>query len=209
MKQQQLYRKVANSYDLLLKVVGYNDFLKYVINKKISLNMKNPKILDVGCGTGLSTKIIKNKFETADITCLDFSKEMIGLCISKIKDANYIIGDFNERDSFRNIRTKKARLENESFDLILSASAISEYGNQESLAIIYSLLKDEKIFLNIGVRKNFVNIVTGNLWRYKAQGTKNFKRKCEKARFRDVKEIRIPLKKFYLKYRYFVVVARK
>lgn len=209
-KEDQLYKKIVIFYDFIFKLVGYNNFIKYIINNKIDASKKH-KILDVGCGTGLSTLILKNKFKSAKITCVDNSEEMIAECLSKIKNAEYILGDFNNRKTFVNAKTKKKKqLENNSFDLILSAGAVSEYGDlDKSLPIIFSFLKKDNLFLNIGVRKNFINKLIGNFWGYNARSPDEFILKCKKAGFREVNKIKVPWLMFYLKYRYFVAVARK
>jgi ubiquinone/menaquinone biosynthesis C-methylase UbiE len=211
-KQQELYKRVANSYDFLLKSIGYNNFLKYIINKNKFLKKKNfVEILDIGCGTGLSTILLKKRFKFARLTCLDYSEEMIMKCSSKIKNARYVIGDFNDRSSFIDAKTKKKDLlKNNSFDLVLSAGAISEYSNlKKSIPIVYSLLKKEKIFLNIGIKKNILNRFSGMIWRYSAVSPRDFKKECFLAGFSEVKQIKIPSRYFFFKYRYFVVIAKK
>jgi malonyl-ACP O-methyltransferase BioC len=56
--------------------------------------LKNPqKILDIGCGTGLTTLAFQKYYPKGTYTLCDLSENMIQAAKSKIPDQNYIIGN--------------------------------------------------------------------------------------------------------------------
>ncbi|OQX80601.1 MAG: malonyl-[acyl-carrier protein] O-methyltransferase BioC [Candidatus Omnitrophica bacterium 4484_70.1] len=59
------------------------------------------RILDIGCGTGNYTKMLREKFPFAKIKAIDISKEMIEIAREKLKDKNieFWVGD-GERFNF-------------------------------------------------------------------------------------------------------------
>lgn len=71
---------------------------------KVVRKMKNPKILELGVGTGLTTKIIAKNTINPRFILVDFSKQMIEGAKRKLKKLNceYILGDFLKIDFPKN-----------------------------------------------------------------------------------------------------------
>ncbi len=77
-------------------------------------------ILEIGCGTGYLTKILKEKYPNSKITSIDLSKKMIAYCQSKIKGVNFIISDGEKYYT------------DQKFDLIISNMTIQWFDNIKS-----------------------------------------------------------------------------
>jgi ubiquinone/menaquinone biosynthesis C-methylase UbiE len=58
-------------------------------------NEKNG-ILDVGCGKGLITKILKNSFPNTKIDAIDISEKAINVATKEISGVNFIVADATE-----------------------------------------------------------------------------------------------------------------
>lgn len=85
------FSKCAYVYD------RYADIQKRVALELLKLvkeaNINN--ILEIGCGTGNYTLILREKFKDAKIKAIDISKEMIGVAIKKLEDKRieFVVGD--------------------------------------------------------------------------------------------------------------------
>ncbi|OHD11000.1 MAG: methyltransferase type 12 [Spirochaetes bacterium GWD1_27_9] len=89
----------AKEYDgIILKLIPYyNEMLTALILSIPFDKEKEINVIDLGCGTGTISKLIKEKFVNAKITCVDFASKMIDIAKFKLKDykdINYIIEDF-------------------------------------------------------------------------------------------------------------------
>lgn len=82
-----------------------------------------PKILDIGCGAGNSTRILKNKFPTADILGIDSSADMM----ENARKANSDI-----RFQLRAISPTCSEI-SESYDIIFSNACLQWIGNHRIL----------------------------------------------------------------------------
>ena len=123
----------------------YNQMLEALINA-IPDTKENPKILDLGCGTGNITLKILERFPEAKITCLDLSENMIEIAKNKLSDydnVDYIIGDFTTTEI------------TEKYDAIVSSLALHHIPNDKEKEImykaIYEALNTGGVFYNADV----------------------------------------------------------
>lgn len=58
------------------------------------------RVIDIGCGPGNSTKILRDRWETAEIIGLDNSKAMLEKAGNKYSDIEWVLKDSNEDLSF-------------------------------------------------------------------------------------------------------------
>lgn len=96
------------------------------------------KVLDIGCGTGNYTRLLREKFPDARIKALDISKEMISVAKNKLsnKGVEFIVADA-ETEEF-----------NEDFDLIGSNATFQWFADLEKMLCKFKkLLKKEGIIL--------------------------------------------------------------
>ncbi len=100
------------------------------------------KVLEIGCGTGNYTLLLRDKFKRARITALDISRKMIEIAQEKLKDREieFIVGD-GEFDDFPDT----------GFDLITSNACFQWFENLETALGRYKRLlkKDGLISFSI------------------------------------------------------------
>jgi malonyl-CoA O-methyltransferase len=99
---------------------------------KIKANSFN-KILDIGCGTGNYTKLLREKFPGASIKAVDMSPEMIEIAKEKLRDEviEFIVADGEVIDF------------NEPFDLISSNASFQWFEDLEKTLSRYKRLLNE------------------------------------------------------------------
>lgn len=211
LKIREMYDKRASAYDSLLKKWRYHYTVRKILGS-IDIDIsKNARILDIGCGTGLATEILSSRFANAKLTGLDYSEEMLYLYKERFPRVEIISGDFNGGKIFyRFDDRKKVKLNNRSFDLVVSTGAVSEYGKKDVvIPLIYRLLHDGGIFVNIGIRKNIMSAMTGKVWKYKPMGRKELIDACEKNGFSDIEEVKLSWDHFPSNITKFVLKAVK
>lgn len=194
-----------------MNIVRYPLTLKALL-KSIPIEIpSNAKILDLGCGTGLATKPLEDRFPKGDITGLDFSEQMVKIYNLNFPNAKTVIGNFNDERTFRSYPSNKPiKFHDLYFDLIVSTGALSEYGKLNFVVpMIYKKLKKGGILINIGVNNNFFSKLVGVAWDYKTAGKKVFITACKNSGFLNIQKIVIPLKFFPNSYWRYVVKAKK
>jgi len=95
------------------------------------------KILDVGCGTGNYTKLLRDKFPLAEIKALDISQEMIEIARNKLQDrrTEFIIADGEAVDF------------TEQFDFITSNACFQWFEDLEGAIAKYRILLKKNGFI--------------------------------------------------------------
>ncbi len=191
LKTQGLYDSRATLYDKLMVFLGYTRCLKRFLHS-MDINMpETPSILDIGCGTGISTQILLKRYPSAKITGLDLSEEMLRMYYERFPDSRTIIGDFNCVESFHDYPDNNSVcLNDSSFDLVVSTGAVSEYAVlDETIPLIFRLLKTDGFFINFGVKDGLLGDISGLLWHFKPTGPVEFIDSCITHGFKDVELI--------------------
>lgn len=83
----------ARQYDL------YSNLHRGIADKLWARVTKEPKpsaLLDVGCGTGYLTGMLKDHYPQSKVIGLDFAKEMIAVAHSKREDIVWVLGDSHD-----------------------------------------------------------------------------------------------------------------
>lgn len=141
------FNKEAEAFDnqVLKNIPKYPEMLTALINA-IPDNKENPKVLDLGCGTGNITQKLLTRFPQAEVTCLDLSENMIKIAknkLSQYKSIKYLIGDFTETEI------------TEKYDAIISSLALHHIPNdkekEEMYQAIYKALNKNGVFYNADV----------------------------------------------------------
>lgn len=128
------FSKYAQTYDLYADVQNYagRELLKWVKKRKVN------KILEIGCGTGNYTLLLKDKFRHARIKAIDISERMIEVAVGKINDkrVSFMISDA-QTVSFK-----------EKFDLITANGCFQWFEDLDAALINYErLLKKDGVIL--------------------------------------------------------------
>ena len=83
-KIQKMFDTISDKYDFLNNIMSFGTQIfikKDCINQ---LNSKEPlKILDLCCGTGDLTRILRKKFPDAEVFGVDFSEDMLKIALNK------------------------------------------------------------------------------------------------------------------------------
>src|SRR3989344_932782 len=178
---KEVYERRAKWYDTLITLLGYSVARKAILRK---IPLEHPsKILDLGCGTGLATESLLERFPNAHIIGLDISDEMLKLYKSKFPNVQAVLGDFNKGKTFHSFPDKKP-IKLPSFDFIISTGAVSEYGDRsKALPRIYKLLKKRGVFVNIGVENNLLGRLIAKAWHFTPTSSEKFMNSCQNAGF--------------------------
>ncbi len=152
-KIQSSYKSTKNIYDVIIthktwwsklysKIVwkgGNNNFIAEQLLGRIP-NEFSGKILDVPVGTGVFTAKKYNEMKTADITCLDYSEDMLDIA--------------RERISGENVKLVQGDVANlsfldECFDIVLSMNGFHVFPDKDkAFAEVTRVLKKGGILLS-------------------------------------------------------------
>jgi len=123
------FSKYARTYDKYAKLQKAlaEKLLKFIPERSAE------NILDVGCGTGALTKLLRDKFKRSHITALDISPEMVKVAKQKVEgDVEYIVADGEELE------------ENRQYDLIASNATMQWFSSLDrTLAKYKKMLSKE------------------------------------------------------------------
>jgi len=188
MSNQNNFGPMSVDYDIARK--GYPDEIFEYIKSFVKIN--NPITLDIGCGTGISTRQLKeHHFE---VTGADKDTAMIETAVKRGQEMPYFVATAD-----------KLPFKSEQFDIVTAFTAFHWFNNEESLTEIKRVLKTGGIFcavLKVSSKNN-----NGYLSIYKKyvgdsfDSTKNHFEKefLVKSSFSDIKE-----KTFYVDEKYTV-----
>lgn len=112
------WNEIAPVYDNLYKQawsVRENEFVRQSLTWL--KEMRSPRILDIGCGTGLGYRLCKTVNPSIRYTGIDVSTHMIAQCKQKHPAAELIVGDM----------TQLSQLCDDRFDAVLSFFASPSY----------------------------------------------------------------------------------
>ena len=142
------FENAAEDFDeIIIKLVPfYREMIKDLIlvipfekNKKID-------VIDLGCGTGTLSLMIKEFFTNAKITCMDMTKNMLELAkikLSEYENIEYILENFYTFNF------------NNKYDVVISSFAlhhlITAEDKKKFYQKIYNSLKENGFFYNLDI----------------------------------------------------------
>ena len=139
------FEDYAKYYDLLYHDKDYTKEVDYVESLfKSNLNGDINSILELGCGTGIHTKIFAER--NYSIHAIDYSEEMISLAQKRASSKDHLEKIVFHKGDVRNYRT------DEKFDAIISLFHVASYQTSEEdfenfIATARSHLKKGGIFI--------------------------------------------------------------
>ncbi len=185
---ERLYSRRAETYD---ESVGgaYNGALQRFVRNFPFGSPTN--IFEAGCGTGVITQALTERFPESKITGLDQAEEMLKQLDKKMPFRNnieLIIGDFNNPEIFVGFPDgERASVRNNHYDLFISVGALTEYGNlQVAMPWAYHLLKRNGRLVLLPSKPGIRTAVTSKIWFYKPKKKEGVLAACVSAGFSDV-----------------------
>ena len=100
---RELFNRIASNYDFMNLWISLGGTTYWRVRALRKLNLRlHGKVLDVGCGSGVSTRRILKRYSGICVECegLDPSKEMIRVAKAKSRDARatYTVGNIENCD---------------------------------------------------------------------------------------------------------------
>ncbi|MBI2608904.1 MAG: class I SAM-dependent methyltransferase [Deltaproteobacteria bacterium] len=207
-----IYDKWARKYDNLMKHHRYFSTLKYFIKSlMLPLSHETPHILDLGCGTGVTTQVLKEKYPQSKITGFDYSHEMLKIYKKRNPEIQTITGNYNDESSFKIFPEGKIfRFESDHYDLVVSSTSISEYGiPQKIFPFVYRILKSGGLFLIIGIKDNLIGYLSGKVWHFSPLGERTMLQSFELSHFTQIQSLKIAWKLFPMNIMKYAVLSKK
>jgi SAM-dependent methyltransferase len=145
---------MALSEDDTFKEEDYLSQLILIEQRLKSINKKEIKVLELGCGKGFNIQYLAGKFKNIDFTGIDITREHLKQAKKRTKSNKNVTIKFMSFDDFT--------FEHEQFDLIFEIESICHSADQVKLiSNIYSLLKKEGRFIAFeGFRNTFGKSLT-------------------------------------------------
>ena len=141
-KVKSAFDKAAESYDKnRTKIIPLMEIF-YNTAVELTNKFENPRILDLGAGTGLLTQLLYEKHPESEFTLIDLSEEMLNVAKERFSDLinfQYILGDYLATDF------------NGKYDIIISSLSIHHLTSKEKQTLykkIYEHLNPKGVFIN-------------------------------------------------------------
>ena len=128
--------------DIVNSIPGHKELHEQLVRVVLEeLSVDKPKVLELGVGTGITTKVVSRIISDASFTLVDFSKQMLQGAKKKLigLDCKFVLGDYSILDL------------PEEQDLVMSVIGFHHQGSEEKkklmLRKIYSTLKKGGLFI--------------------------------------------------------------
>lgn len=113
--------RMTSFYDFLAYIFGYKKSVEYFISQLPFSENDSIKVLDAGCGTGLYSFTVLEKYKNAKITAFDLDEKLVAFV--KAKTTKNKLSD-RIRVFTADIQGSLSEIENEKFDLIITAGVL-------------------------------------------------------------------------------------
>jgi ubiquinone/menaquinone biosynthesis C-methylase UbiE len=129
------YNKIAKRYHKLSANHFFNAYLEVPATSSLLKNVKDKKVLDLGCGTGRHTIILKNR--GAKVWGLDLSPKMLEIAKTEIKGVDFKVGTVYNLPYKSNF-----------FDIVMSGLVVGYFEDiDKAFKEIHRVLKKNGIFV--------------------------------------------------------------
>ena len=90
---RQVFDRLAPVYDRMNLVISFGQTTLWRNRALRTVDLDNLRIVDVGCGSGISTRQLRHYFPNAQIEGIDFSAKMIDVAHQADPSGTYRVGD--------------------------------------------------------------------------------------------------------------------
>ncbi|HWQ47560.1 MAG TPA: methyltransferase domain-containing protein [Methanosarcina sp.] len=160
---QRKFDDISQRYDEQRKkfIPCFDDFYKVAVSVA-SVSKENPKILDIGAGTGLLSAFLIERYPDASFTLIDLSEKMLDIAKDRFRgnsNIKYIVADYSKYSFV------------EKYDMVVSALSIHHLEDEEKKEIYkksHSLLKQNGIIINadqVHGETPFIEDLNKRIWR--------------------------------------------
>lgn len=132
---RKIYDKISKIYHNITANHFYNAYLEVPATSSLLKDVKNKKVLDLGCGTGRHTEILKKR--GAKVWGIDISPKMLDIAKSEIKGVDFKVGSVYQLPYKSNF-----------FDIVVAGLVVGYFRNlDKAFKEIYRVLKINGIFV--------------------------------------------------------------
>lgn len=121
--------------------IGRKIYLRGIVKKlqEISQLPANKKILEIGCGNGIGTRLIHEYFEPSELIATEYDESLVEITQQKVKDLNVLV---EQADA------TKFRFANNEFDAVIGLSVIHHIPNwEEALDELHRIIKPNGLLI--------------------------------------------------------------
>lgn len=161
---QKKFDDISKKYDEQRRklIPCFDDFYGVLVSVA-SVNTENPKILDMGAGTGLLPAFLMKRYPKASFTLVDISEKMLDIAKDRFRgnlNVEFIVADYSKFSFIKK------------YDMVVSALSIHHLEDKEKKDIYkksYSLLKQNGIIINadqVYGETPFIENMNKRVWRH-------------------------------------------
>ena len=148
MNSEKIYSiigQITSVYDFLASATGYKKSVEYFVSQ-LPFSQDEPiKVLDAGCGTGLYSFAILEKYKNAKVTAFDLNEKLVEYVRNK---AHNNTQDNRVRAFTADITGPLSGIENEKFNLIITAGVLEYVPHEETVRNLFRFLVPGGYFFN-------------------------------------------------------------
>ena len=170
------YELFPSLYPLFSSLDGYRSVVREIISS-FSFIKSADHILDAGCGDGLVSFSLADKFSSVSVVGFDISREMIQKSLEKkdkkhYSNISFYLGDFEDPSNLLSVNGIERILRKEEFDHIFVAGALEYSDANETIRRLSPYLKKGGNFIAIIIRDNAHGKLVGRMTGFKPYSQK-------------------------------------